>query len=304
MLNPPFKLAGAEAAPSGVLARIYRPVECCDHPEHAAGAEPAWAPKARTRLADMDTHLHCSVLGTCLATADLRKLMRRFIDVQGATDVEVHHDAVSLASQGGLAAKALHKALDQRHDAVVQRFAKARDEQALTALWDEALHSGEIPGAYWAVLTHRDLTPDLRKKVFGDVHMLSHLVGAANRADIRRLVALERENTELRDRLERQQGRSQSLLEERDEALARVEAQRLQHDAADVPVQPASQLDELEAAAAQVGLHTERRERAEQAAALAHAELASLREATHTLNRQLDALTRELAAAETQLEQG
>ncbi|KVZ37851.1 hypothetical protein [Burkholderia ubonensis] len=59
-------------------------------------------------------------------------------------------------------------------------------------------------------------TAELRKLAFGDVHMLSHLVGAANRADIRRLVALEDENVALRSKIERQQHRLRTFAVERD----------------------------------------------------------------------------------------
>ena len=51
----------------------------------------------------------------------------------------------------------------------------------------------EHPGPYWALLTHPTANKDLIGEAFSDVHMLSHLVGAANRADIRRLQELERE---------------------------------------------------------------------------------------------------------------
>ena len=211
MLTPPFKLAGAAVAP----ASHSHP--CCDEPECSAD-KPS---NGRARLAQLNSHFHCSVIGTCLSTADLAKIVARFVDVGNCSDVEVHHDAVSLAHQGGAAAKALNKALDQRHDAVVRSFSKARDAEALATLWDEALQHGEVPGAYWALLTHREVTPELRQKAFGDVHMLSHLVGAANRADIRRLVALEKENGELRERLERQQLRSQEVVSKHDEAMTR-----------------------------------------------------------------------------------
>ena len=43
------------------------------------------------------------------------------------------------------------------------------------------------------------------REAFGEVHMLSHLVGAANRADIRRLCQLEADKAELEAKLERQQ---------------------------------------------------------------------------------------------------
>ncbi|HKX41485.1 MAG TPA: DUF2325 domain-containing protein, partial [Burkholderiaceae bacterium] len=212
MLKPPFKLASALDATVDTLSAA----PC--FPEHTPGDDTPSG--GRARLADLDPYLHCSVIGTCLSTGELRKLMARFVFVRDSGDLEVHHEAVRFAGQGGAIAKALHKTLDQRHAAVIQRFAKAREPQALAALWGDALRLGEVPGAYWAVLTHREITPALRQQAFGEVHMLSHLVGAANRADIRRLVALERENAELRDRLERQQARTQELLDERERTLA------------------------------------------------------------------------------------
>ena len=44
-----------------------------------------------------------------------------------------------------------------------------------------------MPGPYWALMTHPRSTPALMVRAFGEVHMLSHLAGATNRADIRRL---------------------------------------------------------------------------------------------------------------------
>ncbi|MGD9806655.1 MAG: DUF2325 domain-containing protein [Hyphomicrobiaceae bacterium] len=95
----------------------------------------------------------------------------------------------------------------------------------MLALWRDAVKRGEIPGAYWAALTHAAATDALVRIVFGEVHMLSHLVGAANRADIRRLNALEAENAELKAKLERQQRQLASGLAKRDARI--VELTRL-----------------------------------------------------------------------------
>ena len=296
MLKPPFKLASVVSGHvDGAIA--YAPsAPCCDETPAAA----------RGRLGELDPHLHCSVIGTCMSTAELRKLMARFLFVRDSSDLEVHHEAVRLAGQGGPVAKALHKALDQRHEATVQRFARATDSTALAALWDEALRQGEIPAAYWAVLTHRHITPELRQKAFGDVHMLSHLVGSANRADIRRLVALERENAEVRDRAERQQRRAQDLLDERDRTIAalRDALADAEHTAARETArvaEPATDSDELASALALVAVQTERRERAEQSAGVANGEAARLRDELAHLGTHVQALHRELAAAEVQL---
>jgi hypothetical protein len=301
--TPPFKLASVFAPASQAVADAF-----AHGADDACPACERTVPGGRTRLGQLDAPLHCSVIGTCLGTGELRRLMSRFIDVEEASDLDVHHDAVKHSASGGPVAKALHKALDQRHGAVLQRFAKARGAEALAALWAQALGQGEIPGAYWAALTHRDINPALRQKIFGDVHMLSHLVGAANRADIRRLVELERENGALRERLERQQERSQSLLEERDgtiatlqSALASATAERDRADRGRPQDGPPAQ--DASSVAALVALQTERRERAEQASAAAGTETARLLDELEHSRLHALALGRELTALEAQLQE-
>jgi hypothetical protein len=68
--------------------------------------------------------------------------------------------------------------------------------------------------------THPATTHELVKRVFGEVHMLSHLVGSANRADIRRLRQFEEDNAALATRIERQQRQL------RDGFTARIGSQR------------------------------------------------------------------------------
>lgn len=307
MQKPPFKLALASVQPRVSLSAYEGPEAsaCCD--VHSPAAQPATA--GRSRLAQLDPNFHCSVIGTCLATAELRRIVSRYLDVVDARDVDIHHDAVTLAHGGGAAAKALHKALDSRHDATLRVFATARDSDQLGVLWDEAMASGDIPGAYWALLTHPNVTQQLRQRAFGDVHMLSHLVGSANRADIRRLASLENENRELAERMERQQTRAQEAMGQREAMLGalREELFELQQQVVKLRDGQAHQRS-LETSrpgrSADLGLvaiHSERRERAEQALASTslelerlQLELAHTREHTETLSRELDAAEAEL----------
>ena len=182
--------------------------------------------RQRTRLWELSDSFHCSVVGTCLTTAELRKAMARALrrDVSGLTDHELHSQAVGLCSRQGDCAKALQKALDQRHQSAISRFAKLHDEDAVMAQWAEARRAGDIPGAYWAVLTHPDVGLVGLRRAFGDVHMLSHLVGAANRADIRRLAALEEENARLAAKAERQQQHLHEAITTRDATIRRLGA--------------------------------------------------------------------------------
>jgi hypothetical protein len=180
--------------------------------------------KQRTRIWDLHHSLYCSIIGTCLTTAELRAILLR-LDVrgaQGADDHAIHQLGVTLVSGPRAGAKHLQKALDRRHKVALNQCAKAKDAAAVAAFWDEAVKRGDIPGAYWAALTHPATTNELVKKVFGEVHMLSHLVGAANRADIRRLHQLEDDNAALAATLARQQRQLRDGFTARDETIRRL----------------------------------------------------------------------------------
>src|SRR6185295_16990061 len=140
------------------------------------------------------------------------------------TEHELHKYGVTIAGNKDQGSKLLHKLLDKKHRITVSQFAKAKSEAEVGALWDEAVKRGEIPGAYWAVMSHALTSEALVKRVFGQVHMLSHLVGAANRADIRRLADLEAENAALHEKTERQQLQIRDAVTKRDAKIRDLEA--------------------------------------------------------------------------------
>jgi hypothetical protein len=178
----------------------------------------------RTRIWELGTSLHCSIIGTCLSTAELRHVLvqLKVNGMQAADEHDLHSFGVGLAGKRELGAKLLQKALDRRHERAIKAFAAARDVETLRSLWKDALNKGEIPGAYWAVLTHPQADDALIKLAFGDVHMLSHLVGAANRADIRRLRGLEAENSGLADELRRARQQIRDGFASRDQIIRQL----------------------------------------------------------------------------------
>ncbi|HEX2890725.1 hypothetical protein, partial [Vineibacter terrae] len=183
------------------------------------------APTRRTKIWELSKHLHCSIVGTCLSAAELRQiLVRAGVACDGKTDHELHGQGVLLAGQRDGAGKLLHKALDRRHRLAISQLEKARTEDEVRGLWRDAVKRGDIPGAYWAALTHPATTEALVREIFGEVHMLSHLVGAANRADIRRLSALEAQNAELQAKLRRQQEQLREGITARDAKLRELSA--------------------------------------------------------------------------------
>lgn len=304
MALAPFRLAGtvpaAPAAAAGSLRSAMAPL-CCT-PQAAPAAMPA---PRRARLADLDPNFHCSILGTCLSTAALRKLVVRSLpELDRAPDVEIHHHGVQLATEGGAGAKLLHKALEDTHAVALKRFAALRDAQALDQAWQQALAAGEVPGAYWALMTHAQATPALRKQAFGDVHMLSHLVGAANRADIRRLQSLAQRNAELSEQNERLQERLQGLAQERQGLVEQLAAQAL---ALGQRPQPAPSADaaalqaELAARDQALAHQTGRREAAESQLLAERSAREALQLRVGTMLELVETMQAELLALEAQL---
>ena len=169
---------------------------------HADPAPPA-APRRRLRLWELTPGLHCAVLGTCMSFADLVKTGRKagIVPEPDATEYEIHAWFVQHACEPGPLTRLLHKRLDRAWRAAIEAARAARDEAALAAYWSRAVARGDIPGPFWAVVTHPAATDDLRAEAYGDVHMLSHRMGSANRDASRRLRAAEAERDDLAGRL-------------------------------------------------------------------------------------------------------
>jgi hypothetical protein len=206
----------------------------------------ARAPRQRTKLWEFGPNLHCSIIGTCLSTAELRQVFVKIgrKEVIGASDHDVHASAVLVAGKHHEGAKLLHKVLDRRHKVAISQFDKAKTTAEVRELWREASERGDIPGAYWAALSHPACNDALVREIFAEVHMLSHLVGAANRVDIRRLRQLETENAELEARLARKEEQLLEASAARDAALRSLEARVELPAAPPVRVEPGRVEDE------------------------------------------------------------
>jgi Uncharacterized protein conserved in bacteria (DUF2325) len=187
------------------------------------------ASRGRSKIWEFDASLDCAIVGTCLSTAELRHVLIKLglKEAATATEHDLHASGGLLAGKHHEGAKLLHKALDRRHRAAVNQFARGKSTDEISALRLEAVRRGEIPGGYWAALTHPATNDALVREVLSEVHMLSHLVGAANRADIRLLRQLEAERTEFDAKVARQQ---QQLRDATIRELRRALEERLPRD--------------------------------------------------------------------------
>src|SRR5262249_39575524 len=103
------------------------------HDEGAVGG-----PARRTKIWEVNTNLHCSILGTCLSTSELRQILKKCgLIAPDSTDHDLHGTAVGLAGRHDKPAKLLNKALDERHRVSINQFAKATTADGVRSLWRE-----------------------------------------------------------------------------------------------------------------------------------------------------------------------
>jgi hypothetical protein len=163
----------------------------------------------RRRLWELDAHAHCPLVGVCVPIAALRRLADKVLGGSAvADDYELHTGAVAECRQRNRMSEALQKHLDQRHQLVLRRAAKFKTTEDLAAWWIQASAGHDLPGAFWATLSHPRCTPALAYAVLGQVHMLQHQLGMATRVELERFEALIDENAVLARELGLAQGRS------------------------------------------------------------------------------------------------
>jgi hypothetical protein len=297
-----LKPAPPAVSRSAIPMKVRSPDQSCDQFTPPVS-------KRRTAIWDMHHSVHCSIVGTCLSNAEIRRLLIK-LGVHGAesaNDHDLHKQGVALASKPQGGGKFIQKALDHRHEAAIRQFAKAKDESAVRELWEEALKRGDIPGAYWAVLSHPAATDAIMRKAFGDVHMLSHMVGAANRADIRRLCQLEERNAGLSAKVEAQQLQLRDGFTERDNKI-RMLNEALSRALAQAPASPESASDDARAAREaltnldrRLSREITSRERLERRLQSTTLMAAQAERALRDLRHECGGLRRELALLEAQL---
>ena len=261
----------------------------------------------RSRIWDIAPTLHCSIIGTCLSAAELRQFFIKLgdADARTASDHTLHSSGVRAAGKHDLVGKLLNKALDNRHEAAIRRFAKASNPTQVRALWQEAFEQGGIPGGYWAVLTHPATDRPLVEEVFGQVHMLSHMVGSSNRIDITRLRTLERELGERDDKICRQEARLSEGARERAELLRKVEDLEMEVRRREITARTAAELTTgtLTGSTLLQRLDAEKARSSNLASRVAELEdqVKKAQKFAAALNKQNDQLQREVIALEAEL---
>jgi hypothetical protein len=180
----------------------------------------------RLALWQLEHSLQCSVIGTCLTDQDLLAAMRknRLVIEPDARSYDIHSHCVRAASHDCALSRSLNKLLERRFAGAVRLMTRAAIPADIEALWARLRDSGQIAAGYWATMSHTHIPASIKTRVFGEVHMLSHLNGHGASQLAMRLAEVQRRCAELETRLRRSDSAKLHALAERDALDAKLAA--------------------------------------------------------------------------------
>lgn len=180
----------------------------------------------RHRLWELTHRYHCPVVGVCFKLGEIRELVRKVMTFpHRPSDYEVHCTAASECGTRTPLSSLLHKTLEKKYALAIQRCKPLKTTEELAQKWREAVAGNDVPGMFWAVLTHPASTEEFRLQVYADIHMLQHQIGAGVRHEQQAWTRLQEENAMLGRELSRLQQRVTESCNRYTEQLADMKTQ-------------------------------------------------------------------------------
>lgn len=167
--------------------------------------------KERTKLWDLDHNYHCAVIGTCLTLDEVKKLLRAFgAPVKGVNSYDIHTAIVTIISYNDFRSRKVQSYLNKKFKTTLHKTKKMNAAELIQE-WRRVVNSGELIATFWAVIAHPCTDEQMKRDFYGDIHMQSHMSGASNRVDLKRLNQLESERVKVDVDAQSQQAQYQKL---------------------------------------------------------------------------------------------
>ena len=124
--------------------------------------------RKRRNIWELSTHHHCSIVGTCLTIGEARAIGKK-VGVQCPNpddlDSTVHSILVRESATKNAVSVLLNKALNKKYENSIRTFRKCRSPKEIRDLWRGSFEAGNIPGPYWAALSHPDIDYEVTIKI-------------------------------------------------------------------------------------------------------------------------------------------
>lgn len=155
-------------------------------------------PFKRSKIWELKEANRCPIIGTCLSMDELVRFAQRYHFNASLSDAfSLHIEVIDRIATRNSVSEAIQKHLDIKYQISLTRFKSTKTDAEVLNLWKKCFSHGDIAGALWAALTHKQVSNETRRIVYGDIHMHCHQMGAGQATNIRRLAQLEKDYAEM-----------------------------------------------------------------------------------------------------------
>jgi hypothetical protein len=142
---------------------------------------------------DVPSHQLCTLVGACIDVSHIRKLRKRFPTITTCTrvetDYELHAFCVNACRDKNPLSIYLNKYLNRYYQTIVNVLRLQKTDEAVDALWrvTDLTDDRQIAGFCWAILISQYVSDKTKDRIYGEIHMLSHISGQVLRKEQKKL---------------------------------------------------------------------------------------------------------------------
>jgi len=129
----------------------------------------------RLRFWEVEGYFKCPVIGWCLDIAEQKEIVRKEgICTKGKSNLQIHEILVKSLDDENRLSRRIDFWLNRKYQKEINEFSTL-DPGEFMKRWEVALESDELEGIVWVAVTKANLSAEVRRSIFGDVHMETHV---------------------------------------------------------------------------------------------------------------------------------
>ena len=172
----------------------------------AGSAQKQWAdtdkhPVIPLRFWEINDFFKCPVVGMCVTLSEQKQLLKKAgVPIKNIDAFEIHEILVASSGSEGVLSKRMDNLLNRKFGKKAAPLLEMSREAFMTH-FKSAFKNGDCTHVLWAAAINPRLTTQLKREIFGDIHMSMHWTGDQS-MKLKKELARERETTaELRRQL-------------------------------------------------------------------------------------------------------
>ena len=140
--------------------------------QHRNGPLKSWL-----KFWEIDHFFKCPVVGMCLTLSEQKQLLKKSgIPTRKKSPFEIHEALVASSESESRLSRRVDNLLNRKFGKETALLIELENE-AFKKHFKAAFEAGDCMGVTWAAAVNPDLSPELKREIFGDIHMTMHWSG-------------------------------------------------------------------------------------------------------------------------------